>query len=358
MQNQTTPKIRIGITQGDINGVNYELVIKAFADNRLFDTFTPVFYGSSRILNYYKKALRADGFSYVIIKKTNEAQPRKLNLIEVGGDNNMKVEAGQLIPEAGQFGVAALQQATEHAKNGWLDALVTLPLNKQNIISEQYPFAGHTQYLASAFGSTESLMFLVNDVLRVGVVTEHIALHKVTETLSQPLIVDKITAINKSLIQDFGIRKPKIAVLGVNPHAGDNGVMGNEESTLITPAIEEVKQKNICAFGPFPACGFFGSGTYAKYDAILAMYHDQGLIPFKLSAFDNGVNFTAGLPIVRTSPIHGTGYDIAGKNIASPSSFIAALFMAHDILKNRATHVELNKNPLPTSKNVEVSNLA
>lgn len=339
MQDSHNNRIRIGITHGDINGIGYELILKAFSDQRLYDKITPVFYGSSRVLNYYKKLLNIENLVCVTVKTPMEAQPRKFNVIEIVNEPP-KVEVGQLNPLNGKLAIEAFKLATEHAKNGFIEGLVTLPFNKQNVTSEQYPFAGHTQYLSSVFSDSKALMFFVSEQLRIGLVTEHIPLQQVASAITKELILQKIVAIEKSLTNDFGIHKPKIGVLGLNPHAGDNSVIGNEEASEIIPGITQAKQQGVFAFGPFPACGLFATSAYTSYDAILAMYHDQGMIPFKFRTFDQGVNFTAGLPIVRTSPAHGVAFDIAGKNLASPSSFLSAIFTACDIIQHRKSHTE------------------
>ncbi len=344
-----SPKIKIGITQGDINGVGYEIIIKSFLDQRLLELCTPIVYGSSKIASYHRKTLNIPDFSFHIIKKPEQLNQKRANIINIS-DKEVKIELGKPTAEGGEMAFESLESATEDLKKGLIDVLVTAPINKKNIQSDSFTFPGHTEYLAQKFRSENHLMLMISNKLRIGVVTGHIPLNKISEKISKELILDKLNIFNKSLIKDFNIRKPKIAILGLNPHAGDNGLIGEEEQTSIIPAIKTAAEKNILAFGPYPADGFFGSGDHTKFDGILAMYHDQGLIPFKTLSFDQGVNFTAGLPIIRTSPAHGTAYEIAGNNAASEKSFRQAIYIAIDIFKNRKMHYELNKNPLKTEE--------
>ncbi len=338
-------KIKVGISHGDINGIGYEIIIKAFSDNRINDICTPIIFGSPKVASYHKKAINANHFNPNTIKNTSETHNKKVNIINCV-DENIRVELGKSTAEAGKSSFMALEEATKAVINKNIDVLVTCPINKHNIQSENFKFPGHTEYLTKASKSNESVMLMVSDLMKIGVATGHVPVNKVAENLSEELIIRKLEIINKSMIKDFGIRKPRIAVLGLNPHAGDNGLLGTEEQNIIIPAIEKAKEKDIMAFGPFPADGFFGSDNFKKFDAILAMYHDQGLIPFKALAFDSGVNYTAGLPIIRTSPAHGTAYEIAGKNVASPDSLRQALYLAVDIFKNRRKWEELNRDPL------------
>jgi 4-hydroxythreonine-4-phosphate dehydrogenase len=342
-------RIVVGITHGDINGIGYEVIIKALLDPRLFELFAPVVYGSSKVASYHRKNLNINDFSFNLIKKADQANPKRPNIINVH-DKDVKIDLGISTPEAGELSLLALEAAVEDLKNKQIDVLVTAPINKKNIQSENFHFAGHTEYLAEKFGVNDFLMLMVSNQVRIGVVTGHIPLGEVPNVITVDLILQKLRIMNESLKIDFGIRKPRIAVLGLNPHAGDDGILGTEEKTVITPAIEKAFTDGILAFGPFPADGFFGSDNYTKFDGILAMYHDQGLIPFKTICFESGVNFTAGLPIVRTSPAHGTAYDIAGKDIASPDSLRAAMYLACDIFNHRMMHDELNANPLVISK--------
>lgn len=339
--------MRVAITHGDLNGISYEVIMKALKDNRMLELFTPVIYGLSRALSYHRKGLKINDFNYKVVPTSEAVIHKKVNIINLT-EEEVKIEFGKSSSEAGKYAFLALERAVEDLKAGNMDILVTAPLNKFNIQSEHFDFPGHTEYLADRFESNNALMLMVKDNLRIGVATGHIPISKVSETLSIELILNKIEIINESLIRDFGINKPKIAVLGLNPHAGDNGVIGNEDQLVTIPAIEAAWNKDILAFGPFPADGFFGSSAYLKYDAILAMYHDQGLIPFKTIAFEGGVNFTAGLSIIRTSPAHGTAYDKAGKNGSSAVAMKEAIYLAIDIYRNRNKYKELVKNQLPT----------
>ena len=335
----------MGISHGDVNGISYEVILKTLLDNRIYEVCTPILYGSAKVAAYHRKALNLPAQNLNLIKSADEATHRKAYLINCINDE-IRVELGKSTPMAGESSSAALQKAVADLKEGKLDALVTGPIDKHNIQSETFKFPGHTEYLASQFPGTEPLMLMVNEVMKIGVVTGHIPLKEVPGKLSQELILQKLRIMNKSFAEDFNIRKPRIAVFSLNPHAGDSGLLGDEEEKIISPAIKAARELDILAFGPFPADGFFGAGTYAKFDGILAMYHDQGLIPFKALSYEGGVNFTAGLPIVRTSPAHGTAYEIAGKNEASENSFRHALYMACDIFKCREEYKELTANPL------------
>ncbi|HBS87574.1 MAG: 4-hydroxythreonine-4-phosphate dehydrogenase PdxA [Bacteroidetes bacterium GWF2_38_335] len=339
-------KIKVGISHGDINGVGYEVIIKALMDTRLVEACTPIVYGSSKVAAYHRKALNINNFSFNNINKAEEANSKRANIINCI-DENTRVELGKATDYAGESSFLALKAATKDLKDGKIDVLVTAPINKKNIQLPDFQFPGHSEYLASEFGVKEHLMLMVCDSLKVGIVTGHIPVSKISSEITVEKILTKLEIFNKSLKNDFAIRKPRIAVLGLNPHSGDEGVIGNEEIDVIIPAIEKAKSKDILAFGPFAADGFFGSSNFAKFDGILAMYHDQGLAPFKALVFDRGVNFTAGLPVVRTSPAHGTAYELAGKNEAGEESFRNAMYLAMDIFTNRKNHAELNKNPLP-----------
>lgn len=334
--NQThAHKPRIGITLGDFNGIGPEVVIKALADNRIHTLFTPVLYGSARVVSFYKKQLNVEDFNYTQVRNRGQLAPKAINIINCW-DENLEIHPGKASPESGKAAFVALKQACEDLKEGFLDALVTGPVDKNTIHSEEFPFKGHTEYLTRFFGATESLMLMVNDTLRVGLVTEHIPVKDVAAAITKERIEAKLRVFEQSLRKDFGITKPKIALLGLNPHAGDGGLIGQEDEQIIKPIVTEQKNKGKLVFGPFPADGLFASGNYLRYDGILAMYHDQGLVPFKALAFENGINFTAGLPVVRTSPDHGTAYNIAGKNMAQESSLREALFKACDIFKHRS----------------------
>lgn len=339
-------KTIIGITQGDTNGIGYEVIIKSLLDPRISDLITPVVYGSSRYVAFYKKMIDgAESFSVNVINSASEAHTKRINLIQCVPDSGA-VEIGRQSAEGARAALAALQTAVQDLKLSKINALVTAPFNKQTVQEGGFAFPGHTEFLANAFNVSHFIMLLCSDTLRVGVATGHIPLSRITAQLSKEMIVQKIKQLNDSLRVDFQIEKPKIAVLGLNPHAGDGGVLGEEELKVITPAILEVNQKGVLAFGPYPADGFFGSMAFRAFDAVLSMYHDQGLVPFKTIAFHNGYNYTAGLPIVRTSPDHGTAYDIAGKDKASPQSMLAALYAASDLYQSRIQYKELQKNKL------------
>jgi len=325
---------KIGITHGDLNGISYEVIIKTLADQKILEICTPVVYGSAKVTNYYRKLLEMNDFSFQFIKNAQQATPKRPNLIIIS-DEEIKITMGESSAVAGKMAETALIAACNDLKNKSIDALVTAPVNKFNMQSPSFKFEGHTEFFNAQFNAQNTMMLMVAENLKVGFVTNHSAINETGKLLNKELVVKKIKTLNNSLIQDFMCTNPKIAVLAFNPHAGDKGLFGNEEIEILEPAIKQAFEQNINAFGPFPADGFFASGQYTQFDAILAMYHDQGMIPFKLLAYEGGVNFTAGLPIVRTSPAHGTGYDIAGKNIASPDAMRNAIYRAIDILKNR-----------------------
>ena len=338
-------KIRLGITLGDVNGIGPEIVIKMLADNRIYELFTPVIYGSGKVLSHYKKTIEGvDGFQYTIIKNAGEARPKRVNLI-ICMDDDIKLTPGESSPAAGKAAVEMLRAAAADLKTGRIDAVVTAPINKENVQSDNFHFTGHTEFFASEFGG-EPLMMMCSDLLKVGLVTIHIPVADVSKEISTEKIISTLGRLRQSLVSDFGIVEPKIAVLALNPHAGDGGLLGEEEAEIIKPAIIEANNNHIFAFGPFPADGFFAASSYEKYDAVLAMYHDQGLVPFKTLTPD-GVNFTAGLTIVRTSPDHGVAYDIAGADKADPASIRQAAYMAIDILRCRKNYEEMSSNPLP-----------
>ncbi len=341
-------KPKIGITHGDINGIGYEVIIKALRDHRVTENFTPVVYGHSKIASYHRKSIDAEDFNFQGTKNAESAIPRKPNLINCS-DQNVKIELGKASPIAGEMALISLEKATGDLKKGVIDALVTAPINKENIQSEHFDFPGHTEYLAQKFGNTDYMMLMVSHGLRIGVATGHIPLSEVPGAINAELIMKKVRIMNRSLIRDFNIGKPKIAVLGLNPHSGERGLLGAEEEHVLTPAITALFEEGNFVYGPYPADGFFGTDTYTKFDGILAMYHDQGMIPFKTLAFRDGVNFTAGLPVVRTSPAHGTAYDLAGRNLADPEPMRSAIFTALDIIRNRREFDELSKNPLPVT---------
>jgi 4-hydroxythreonine-4-phosphate dehydrogenase len=338
-------KVKIGISIGDVNGIGLEVILKTLANNSILDYCTPIVYGHTKVASYHRKALGMTDFNFNVITSAGLANPKKANLINCW-EEDVKIELGLSTETGGKYALLSLEKATEDLVNGEIDALVTAPINKFNIQSDVFNFPGHTEYLQQRSKSKDVLMFLISEELRIGVVTGHIPLKDVSAALTKEKIVNKLKMINESLKKDFWIEKPKIAVLGLNPHASDNGLLGSEENDVIIPAIHEAFDKGIICFGPYPADGFFGNGTYKQFDAVLAMYHDQGLIPFKTIAFSTGVNYTAGLNMVRTSPDHGTGYDIAGKNLADPTSFIEALFAATHIVSNRREQEQLLSNQL------------
>lgn len=339
-------KIKIGITHGDINGVGYEVIMKSLLDGHLLDICTPVVYGSPKVAAYHRKALNIENFNFNIIKNADEANEKRPNIINCV-DEEVRVELGKSTVIAGEAAFSALSAAVKDLKAGKIHAIVTAPINKYNIQSEKFKFTGHTDFLQSEFGPDEALMLMVSDLLKVGLVSDHVPIKRLPEYIKKDRVLTKLRILNKALIRDFTIRQPKIAVLGFNPHAGDNGLLGNEEQEEIIPAIEMAAKENILAFGPYPADGFFGSGSFTKFDGILAMYHDQGLIPFKTLVIDEGVNFTAGLPVIRTSPAHGTAYEISGLNQAGFGSFTKAIYLARDIYFNRKRNGELLRNKLP-----------
>lgn len=345
MGNQDT--IRVGITQGDINGIGYEVIIKTLMEPHMVEMCTPIIYGSPKVAAYHRKALNIDNISFNHIRNANEAHSKRINIINCI-DDNVRVELGKSTREAGESAYNALDAACTDLEHGLIDVVVTAPINKDNIQSEHFNFPGHTEYLARRFKTNNYVMLMVSDTMKMGVVTTHMPLSEVSKNITKEAILSKLRIISHSLRQDFSITKPRIAVFGLNPHAGDNGLLGNEETDIILPAILQAKKEGIIALGPYPADGFFGSEDYRKFDAILAMYHDQGLIPFKMASFEHGVNYTAGLPVIRTSPAHGTAYSIAGEDKASPVSFRQAMFLAVDIFRNRIIHEEISKNPLKT----------
>lgn len=346
-------KIRVGITHGDFNGISYEIIMKSLLDPRIYDLCTPIVYGSSKAAGYWKKSIPdTSDFSFHVINDAEQAQAKRANLINCGDETAVHIEPGVPTLISGQYAIASLNSAVRDIKAGKLDVLVTCPINKKNTKGEDFGFIGHTEYLAAQFGDDEPLMFMISDILKVGLVTMHMPLKAVSEAVTTEQVLNHIRMIKRALERDFSITGPKIAVLGLNPHAGDEGLLGSEEQEVIIPALQSAKYENITAVGPFAADGFFGSGAYGKFDAVLAMYHDQGLTPFKALAFADGVNFTAGLSVVRTSPAHGVGFDIAGKNIADASPMRAAIYQAIDIFRNREIFDEASSNPLPhASKN-------
>ncbi len=339
-------KIRVAITQGDTNGVGYEVILKVFSDPNILELCTPIIYGSPKIASYHRKALNLE-VPYTIINHAEEARDGRVNLLACF-DDEIKIEMGQPSQEAGAAALKALDRAMTDYRSELYDVLVTAPINKATIQSPGFHFPGHTEYIETSVGEGQkALMILMNETLRVALVTTHLPIKDIAKAITKEGIIEKATIFHKALKRDFRISSPRIAVLSLNPHAGDNGLLGSEEKDIILPAIEELADKGIQAFGPFAADGFFGSGAYDHFDGVLAMYHDQGLAPFKTIALESGVNYTAGLPIVRTSPDHGTAYDIAGKGIADENSMRQAIFTAIDVFRNRQFYDEPLQNPLP-----------
>ena len=338
--------VKVGITHGDSNGVGYEILLKAFSDIRLTELFNPIIYGSSKAASYHRKVLNIKAVPFNMIEQAEEAKLDHVNFINAAKDD-IKIEIGLPSKSAGEAAYIALEAAVSDLQQSNIDVLVTLPINKDSIQGQNFKFHGHTEYLEDRLGDGQkALMILANEELRVALVTAHIPISEVASSITTPLIIEKIKTLNQSLKRDFNIEAPRIAVLGLNPHSGENGLLGKEEQEIIQPAIQKCLDRDIYCAGPFAADGFFGSRRYKDFDGILAMYHDQGLIPFKTIAMESGVNFTAGLPIVRTSPAHGTAYDIAGKDMASDESFRQALYMAVDVYRNRIAYDEPRKNPL------------
>ena len=338
-------KIVVGITQGDVNGIGYEIILKTFADPAMFEFCIPVVYGSPKVATYHRKVVDSQT-NFNVIDSARDAQPDRLNLVNCN-EEDVKVDFGMPTQESGNAAFQALERAVKEYRDGMIDVLVTAPINKKTIHSEKFNFPGHTEYIEAQLGQgNKALMILMNSSMRVALATVHDPISKVASILSKDLIKEKLAILNNSLKTDFGIEIPRIAVLALNPHASDDGLIGKEENEIIKPAIDEAVAEKIQCFGPFPADGFFGSGDYRKFDAILAMYHDQGLIPLKALDMVGGVNYTAGLPVVRTSPDHGTAYDIAGKGLASEESMRQAIFAAIDIFRSRCNEEEIHANPL------------
>lgn len=340
MNPKLTEKPRIGITIGDLNGIGPEVIIKALADNRMLTMVTPIIYGSTRVLSYYRKAMNLEEFNYSQVRTPGQIFPKSINVMNCWEDV-IEILPGQPSKTTARAALVALRKAVEDYKAGLLDGIVTGPIDKNTIYADDFQYHGHTEYLTEIFEATESLMLMVSKELKVGLVTEHVALKDVGPLITPERVELKIRLLEMSLKNDFNIPKPKIAVLGLNPHAGDNGLLGDEEIKIISPVINELKNKGKLVFGPMPADGFFASGQHQKYDGVLAMYHDQGLAPFKYIAFEDGVNFTAGLPVVRTSPDHGTAYSIAGKNLADENSMRQAIYLAADIIRVRQDQLQV-----------------
>ncbi len=338
-------KIRIGITQGDINGVGYEVILKTFANPTMFELCTPIIYGSPKVAAYHRKAFELPT-NFSIVNSASDAQEGRLSIVNCSNDE-VKVEFAKADPESGKAALAALEKAVQEYKEGLIDVIVTAPINKHTIQSEEFSFPGHTEYIEEKLGeSQKALMILMKGDFRVALVTGHMPVSQIASHITKEAITEKIAIFHESLKRDFGISSPRIAVLSLNPHAGDSGLLGKEEEEVIAPAMQEMIEKGIQCFGPYPADGFMGSDNYTHFDGILAMYHDQGLAPFKALAMDEGVNFTAGLPVVRTSPAHGTAYDIAGKGVATEDSFRQAVYVAIDVYRNRCRDKYARRNPL------------
>lgn len=339
-------RVKVGITHGDINGIGYEVILKTLSDARIAELCTPIIYGSSKVLAYHRKLMELESVNLSIINTAQDAGHNRVNIIN-SVNTDVKVDIAQSTPEAGQAAFKALEQAAQDLHCGAIDVLLTAPINKNNIQNEQFHFPGHTEYLEENCGNGQkALMILLTDTLRVALVTGHVPLASVSSLLTVESIVDKLKVFNQSLKQDFRIVRPRIAVLSLNPHAGEEGLLGKEEQEIIIPALQEADKQGVLCFGPYAADGFFGSGSFDKFDGVLAMYHDQGLIPFKTLSMEEGVNYTAGLPVIRTSPAHGTAYDIAGQNLASESSFRNALYVAIDVFRNRKEYFHAKSNPL------------
>jgi 4-hydroxythreonine-4-phosphate dehydrogenase len=332
-------KPKIGITVGDLNGVGMEVILKTISDPRIYQLCSPVIYGSPKVVSYHRNIVEP-----ALAEQSDEKLLRERAHIVTCWQDNVNIALGQINADGGKYAMLSLEKAMADLKAGKIDAVVTAPVHKKAMEMAGFGYVGHTEFLQQQFPDNQALMLLVSDEMRVGLVTGHIPLKEVSQKITKELVIKKIQSLNQSLQVDFGIEKPSIAVLGLNPHAGDEGLMGKEDESIIRPAIVELKKSGILVMGPFPADGFFGSGKYKKFDGVLAMYHDQGLTPFKALCFESGVNFTAGLPIVRTSPDHGTAFDIAGKNKANPDSFRRALFMAMDVVRNRREFYDIKSN--------------
>ena len=337
-------KPAIGFTSGDLNGIGLELIIKTLSDHRILEICTPVVFASNKCINFYRKTLPESNFNFSSVKELNRLNPKQVNIFNCW-EEEVAITPGQLNEIGGKYALESLKQATQALKDGHIQGLVTAPIHKKNIQSDSFQYTGHTPYFKAFFGVQDVVMLMVAENLRVGLVTEHVTIADVAKNITRENILLKLKIMHNSLQKDFGVDKPKIAVLGLNPHAGDEGLIGNEEETIIKPAIKDAKH-SMLVFGPYSADAFFARGQYEKFDAVLAMYHDQGLIPFKSLAIGEGVNYTAGLPVIRTSPDHGTAFDIAGKDKADANSFIVAVFEAVDIYRRRNGYAEMRQNPL------------
>jgi 4-hydroxythreonine-4-phosphate dehydrogenase len=336
-------KIRIGISIGDINGIGLEVILKTLNDPRILEYCVPVIYGSSKIVSYHKNIVGNLDFPYQNIRPSERFSTDKINVVNCWNDN-VSISLGKISETGGKYAMQSLEAAVNDLQYGNIDALVTAPINKKAMNMAGFGHIGHTEYLSHSCNNSPYLMLMVGDSMRVGLVTEHMPITQVPSMITKERITEKIKLLHRTLVVDFAIERPTIAVLGLNPHAGDEGLIGTEDEQIVRPAIVELKKSGMLVMGPFPADGFFGSGKFNKFDGILAMYHDQGLTPFKALTFSSGVNYSAGLPIIRTSPDHGTAYDIAGKNLADPESFRKALFLAIDVARNRKEYYELKSN--------------
>ena len=336
----------VGITQGDGNGIGYEVIIKALSDPRSLESFTPVIYGSSKVFGFYRKLIHnLDQMDTYVIQNASEAKPKRINILNCLPDN-VYVEPGQSTPEAARSAITSLERAVADIKQGDIEVLVTAPINKKAMDAAGFGHTGHTEYLQKEFNAEDVLMFMVSESLKISVVTGHVPLKDVPTLVTEDKIVNKLRLMSESLRRDFGVVAPKIAVLGLNPHCGDGGLLGDEELKTIIPAVRRANDEGILAFGPYSPDGYFGLGHYSRFDATLAMYHDQGLAPFKAIAFQDGVNFTAGLPVVRTSPDHGTAFEMAGRDLADPQSMKSAIYTAIDIFRNRIAYDRLQAGKL------------
>ncbi len=337
--------VRIGFTHGDINGIGYEIIIKSLIDNQIVDLITPIVFGISKVAFYHRKTLNLQDFNFNLIRRVDMANPRMANIVNIY-DKEVKIDLGTLSNIAGEMAHLALKTALDSLDHGKIDAIVTAPINKKNIQSQEFTFSGHTEFFADRYDVHNYLMLMVSNELRIGIITGHIPIKDVSAVLNEDLVMRKIMIMHDTFRRDFAIQKPKIAILGLNPHAGDNGLLGTEEQEILVPVINKLQENNMLVYGPYPADGFFGTPNYKEFDGILAIYHDQGMIPFKTLAFESGVNYTAGLPVIRTSPAHGTAFDIAGQDRADPASMRAAIYLACDIYRNRTDFDETNANPL------------
>ena len=352
---QELQKPVVGFTCGDVNGIGIELIIKSLTDNRINDLCVPVVFASNKCINFYRKVLPDINFSYQALKDFSKINPKQINVYNCW-DEEVHITPGQLTEAGGKYALISLQESVQALKTGHIQALVTAPIHKNNIQSATFNYSGHTPYLKAMFNVPEVVMLMTASNMRVALVTEHVPVSEIAQHITKDNIVSKLKVLHAGLQKDFGVDKPKIAVLGLNPHSGDEGLIGTEEETIIKPTVKEMRQQNMLVFGPFSADAFFARGQHQQFDAVLAMYHDQGLVPFKSLAIGEGVNYTAGLPVIRTSPDHGTAFDIAGKGKADQSSFLAAIFVAIDIIRRRTEYEENRKNPLRKMSNIIVAN--